>query len=327
MYICHIVPSRSGKIPIFVSRQISSLEKIGLKGTIIQFDVTKFSLRYILTLYRNIKNVALKNEKVIIHGHWGSLLSLVCILIAPRQSKIIITFRGSDINRSPFDPLLQSVTRRIFSNVAANFADKIILVNEQLASSFFLKPTNYSVVLDGVDTDVFFPINQKEARAKLGWDNCKIFLFFYAGTQPEVKGINLIETSFEMVQKVFGEQIELVIVNEGVSAKRMNLMLNGSDLLLFASPFEGSPNIIREAITTGLRVVSVDVADCKKWITLTGHGMIVDYKSSEFADAILCMLKKKRKTKENIEKFLQEVSLDVSAEKLKNIYYELENND
>ena len=130
-----------------------------------------------------------------------------------------------------------------------------------------------------------------------------------------------------MVQKVFGEQIELVIVNEGVSAKRMNLMLNGSDLLLFASPFEGSPNIIREAITTGLRVVSVDVADCKKWITLTSHGMIVDYKSSEFADAILCMLKKKRKTKENIEKFLQEVSLDVSAEKLKNIYYELENND
>jgi glycosyltransferase involved in cell wall biosynthesis len=117
------------------------------------------------------------------------------------------------------------------------------------------------VIPSGVDMDLFRPIPRCEARRLLGWrDEERVVLFNAAGRTPGVKRLDLAEASVAVMRQLIGE-VRFVVLRGDIDQEEVPLYLSGADCLLLTSDYEGSPDIIKEALACGLPVVSVEVGD------------------------------------------------------------------
>jgi len=68
------------------------------------------------------------------------------------------------------------------------------------------------------------------------------------------------------------------------------LLLNASDCLLMTSDFEGSPNIVREALACNTPIVSVDVGDVRRWLVNLDGTRIVSRDPVEIARNVVDLI-------------------------------------
>jgi glycosyltransferase involved in cell wall biosynthesis len=173
---------------------------------------------------------------------------------------VVITFRGSDLNPSPTDGLIRNAIQKVLSNTSARFANAVILVSRGLESRLWLKHRNARVIPTGVDLDRFKPASRASAREALGWSLDDKVVLFNAGNSPRVKRLDLAEQSMEMVrQRIPGASMH--VLRGTTPHETLPLYMNAADCLLLTSDFEGSPDIIKEALACNLPIVSVDVGD------------------------------------------------------------------
>jgi glycosyltransferase involved in cell wall biosynthesis len=281
--VLHLIPARSrASMPIFIQRQLSALS-----GTVTNYEAyfsgSHASARSILRTIFELRATITRDNISIVHAHWGGVLALVACIASLGLCKVVITLRGSDVNPTPSDPALISYTRRLFTYLAVPFADYVIAVSEGLAKR--IRVNRLAVIPDGIDLGVFHYIKKKEAETALALPSGELRVFFYAGANPKVKGYDLARAAVHRASKI-DPRIKLVVVTTGKSPREINLLLNASDCLLMCSDFEGSPNIVREAITVGLPVISVDVGDVRYWVEQANAGKIVERDVGIIADAI-----------------------------------------
>jgi glycosyltransferase involved in cell wall biosynthesis len=130
------------------------------------------------------------------------------------------------------------------------------------------------IVPDGTDVSLFKPLDKLECRRKLNWPFDERVVFFHEGGRPAVKRRDLADASLEEAKNLLGP-CRLEVLDSDVPHDRVPLLLNASDCLLITSDFEGSPNIVREALACNLPIVSVDVGDVRRWIAgLEGTTMV-----------------------------------------------------
>jgi teichuronic acid biosynthesis glycosyltransferase TuaC len=174
---------------------------------------------------------------------------------------VVATFRGSDLNPCRSVSRTRSFAGRLLSQLAALAASEVICVSERLRRRLWWRPVH--IIPSGVDTSLFSPRARDEARAELGWPIDERVVLFNAGGDPETKRLDLARKATDLARHLL-DGIRLEVLDGNAPPSRIPTYLNAADCVLVTSRFEGSPNIVKEALACNLPVVSVDVGDVRQ---------------------------------------------------------------
>jgi len=192
---------------------------------------------------------------------------------------VVVTARGSDITRnkhfSHIRPLLSEVMRS---------ATQLIAVSEELRDDFLAlgaTPEKVHVIPNGIDTDVFYPMSQAEARKRLGLFAEDRWLVS-VGRLDHNKGQWLILEALQQigVRELCQRRIKLALIGQGEDYERLTTIsraagleeivylagqlppekictwYNAADAKILASQREGSPNVVLEALACGTPTIA-----------------------------------------------------------------------
>ena len=103
---------------------------------------------------------------------------------------------------------------------------------------------NVSVIPNGVDKRLFKPIEKAHSCDKLNWNKNKKHILFAANPIRHEKNFNLAKKS---INKLNQKDIEL---HSLIKTRHANvpLRMNAADVVVLTSLYEGSPNVIKEAM-------------------------------------------------------------------------------
>ena len=190
-----------------------------------------------------------KNKYDLIHAHFG--LSGIIAAFASSKKKLVVSLMGSEA--------YYSKTLKFINSLFAIYAWGVTIVKTQAMKAHFEK-SKPIIVPNGVNLNVFYPMDKKQARAKLGLpENNKIILF---PSYPFRK-----EKNFAFAKAVCDQLKNVQLINfDGVKHDTVNLMLNAADVTILPSIFEGSPNVIKEAMACNRPIVANNVGDIAETI-------------------------------------------------------------
>ena len=98
----------------------------------------------------------------------------------------------------------------------------------------------------------------------------------------------------------------------------MPAYFNSADIVLLTSLWEGSPNVIKEAMACNCKIVSVDVGDVKEVIGNTKGCQVTSFNSDQIANAITKLLAYKEIPKGRSK--VEHLNATTIAKKLTQIY-------
>ena len=246
----------------FIKTQIDSLERAGIVVDLLVIEGYKSQLNYlkaILALRRRCRAQVYD----IVHAHYG-----LSGLVARAQFRypVIVSYCGDDLyghadaNGRPTPTSLFWVA---LHKLLARFVAGTIVKSE--AMNRLLPRPNAAVIPNGVDFDVFKPLDRAACRAHLGLDPDKSYVLFpYSPTRPR-KNFPLVQAAVDLLNRRLPEpkrRLETLVV-EGVPQSEIPVYMNAADVLVLASCWEGSPNVVKEAMACNLRVVATDVGDVR----------------------------------------------------------------
>ena len=162
----------------------------------------------------------------------------------------VASLMGSDTYQSK----LMKSTIRYFANYRWS---KTIVKSEDMKIRLGLN--NAIILPNGVDIELFRPLDKKECRNKLEWEWDKKYILFASNPARPEKNFSLAK---QTVKNLNNDKIALKVVY-GVDHKLIPIYLNASDVLLLTSKWEGSPNIVKEAMACNIPIVATEVGDIK----------------------------------------------------------------
>lgn len=230
----------------FIYDQIKSI-KAG--DSSIEIDIFFVKGKGIKGYFQNIPILKRKIKSFkpdILHAHGGHV-GFICVF--QRLVPVITTFHGSDINNK---------STRFISYIAALFSRFAIFVSSKLLNKVPLKSKKFCIIPCGVDRSIFTFMDKNTAKKKLNLSLEKHYFLFTSSFTNAVKNYPFAEE----VMRSFPEYTLLEIKNR--SREEVALLLNATDLLLMTSFSEGSPQITKEALACGQRIVSINVGDVKE---------------------------------------------------------------
>ena len=259
--VLYVVPSSPcGSSMVFAHEEITRIAAFGFETTTFPCDAGAKPAR-VLNRVWNLWQRARDYRPDILHAHFGTVTAFVSALISLiARVPLVITYRGSDLNPSPSDGRLRSIAQKLLSQLAALCAHTIVCVSHRLRNRLWWRHARAVVIPSGVDMQRFRPIPRAEARQLLGWRNDEQVILFNAGGAPRVKRLDLAATSVAAMKELVSD-IRFVILDGQEAHGTMPIYLNAADCLLITSDYEGSPNMVKEALACGLPIVSVDVGD------------------------------------------------------------------
>jgi glycosyltransferase involved in cell wall biosynthesis len=198
-----------------------------------------------------------------VHAQFGKFNALLAACAVARRP-LVITFRGTDINRNARYAALRSGIGLMASQLAAFAARGIVCVSPEIRSKVWACRVRASIVLPtGVDLRTFVPGERAAARRELGFCDDERIVLFNAGKNPAVKDPDLAAAAVEEAKRQIGA-LRFVVLDGSVQPDDIPRYMNAADCLLVTSKTEGSPTVVQEAMACNLPVVSVDVGDVRE---------------------------------------------------------------
>ncbi len=267
MKILIVANNKPGHFSPFVTEQVEALTKLG-----VEFDFFGVSGKGIFGYLSNLRPLKKKIHEFqpdLLHAHYG-LSGLLANL--QRTVPVVTTYHGSDVHSKGLNLFISKLTAR---SSAYN-----IFVSPKLLKLTDYRGENKSVIPCGVNTTTFFPVERAEARKQLGWDANGTYILFAGAFDNEVKNSALAKAAISLLPNV--RLMEL----RGYSREQVNLVMNAANCLLMTSHREGSPQVIKEAMTCGTPIVSVNVGDVKELLEGVDNCYITTYDANEIATKI-----------------------------------------
>ncbi len=199
-------------------------------------------LKNVLPLKKNIQ----KNSFDIVHAHY-SLSALVATLAG--CSPMVVSLMGSDVR---LGLLYQQAVK--FSNYVRWKA--LIVKSKDMQDNVRIQSTR--IIPNGINIDLFKPLSKDASLSRLGWDKNKTHILFAANPAREVKNFQLLERAWKQFDDSY--QVELHVL-ENIQHQDIPIHMNASDLVVLTSLWEGSPNVVKEAMACNCPVVATDVGD------------------------------------------------------------------
>lgn len=291
--VLYVLPGAGeGSAMIFASKQVAAMRELGVISEIFVLE-SRTNVVHLRREARRFRRCVASCRPDLIHAQYGTVTACFAALLAPIP--LVITFRGSDLNPAPSDPRLRCLLRRWLSQYAARRAARMICVSQGLRRRLWWRRDRALVLPSGVDTEVFVPQSQTDARAELGWGAAERIVLFNAGLSPAVKRLDLAEAAVAKAEALCGP-IRLVLLDGRVPHRRVATMMNGADCLLLTSDWEGSPTIVQEAMACNLPVLSVDVGDVRERLAGVNPSGIVGRDPLDMARALAELLAAPRRS-------------------------------
>ncbi len=248
----------------FVEAQMESLRALGVDFDVLFVDGRKSRWNY-LRAVGEMRQRLRRNRYDLIHAHFGlSGWVARCQLRVP----VVVSFMGDDVlGRLKRDGRVSMVGRffQASSFILARGVSAVIVKSRAMKAK--LRSSSARVIPNGVDLDLFQPLDRTESRRKLNLDLQKKFVLFPFDPAIENKRYDLVEAA---VARARSEVPDLEVLQIAKAPRnRMPLFMNAADVLVLASHTEGSPNAVKEAMAVNLPVITVNVGDVAE---LVGEG-------------------------------------------------------
>jgi glycosyltransferase involved in cell wall biosynthesis len=246
-------PDKPFLVP-FVVRQVDFLRRNGIDVDVLAFRGARNPLNYLRAWWRVHRRLR-ENRYDLIHAQWGQTVPTTI----PTRLPLVVTFRGGegegivgDNGRYTFS----GYVLRLVSAFAARRADELVAVSAHMRS--YLPPRHVHIIPSGLDFSRFLLRPRNEARAELGLPLAKRLVLFVGNPAEARKRYALAQQVVSRLDKDLDTQL---VVAWDVPHERIPVYMNACDALLFVSMYEGSPNVVKEALACNLPVVSVTVGD------------------------------------------------------------------
>jgi teichuronic acid biosynthesis glycosyltransferase TuaC len=255
-----VIPHADNSAFVFARRQVASLQQLGLEVEIF-FLSGRQSIAALFGEWARFRRALDGFQPDVVHAHFGTMTAFFCAIAT--RLPLVITYRGSDLNPVPSISRWRSHSGRVLSQLAALRAARIVCVSEALRDRLWWRRNRTAVIPTGVDLSRFVPRPKDEARRELGWSPSERVVLFSAGPHPKIKRLDLAEEAVAWATAAHGP-IRFVVAHGTLPPESMPTFMNAADCLLVTSDYEGSPNIVKEAMACNLPVVSVDVGDIRE---------------------------------------------------------------
>lgn len=245
MKILFISSGRSGDISPIVKNQGQSLVKKGVSVDYYTIEPGGVSgyFKSIPKLRRKVK----KGSYDIVHAHYS--FSAFATSLAG-SFPLVVSLMGSDAYMSTF--------WRWCAHVFYNLRWDVTIVKTQQMKEL-LRMKNVYVIPNGVNLEKFTLMEKDKAREKIHYFSDKKLVVFIANPARPEKNYALAKQAVNVLNT---PDVELMPVYD-VQSDQIPYYLNAADVLLLTSNWEGSVNVIKEALACNLPIVSTDVGDVK----------------------------------------------------------------
>jgi teichuronic acid biosynthesis glycosyltransferase TuaC len=275
----------------FVRTQAESLKRAGVNAEVLVLKGRSRKLIYPKGIFQLRQRLS-SGSFDLIHAHYSYVG-----MVARTQLKVpvVVTFHGDDLlgtvgekgGKTRLSPLIVAAGRLL-----ARYIDAAIVQSPEMASK--LENSNVFIIPCEVDLELFRPTERGRARAVLGLEAGKRYLLFAANPQIPVKRFPLAKAVAEYLAHHL-PSVELLVVSKETQ-ERLALYMSACDALIFTSHQEGSPNIVKQAMSCNLPIVATDVGDVRQVIEKTAGCYICEPSVAEFAAGIVKILASRRRT-------------------------------
>ena len=250
LYVTNMYPwEKNPYYGIFVSEQIQGLQEFcHIQPEIIFINGRKWTLNYLFSIFK-INWHLLTNRYDIIHIHYG-LSSLFTLFNPFIRTPMVLTLHSGDI-----DPKKQKYVQIFISKLAVRKMGAVIILNQEMEST--LRPITDKLITIpcGVDTGVFQPVDslgKTEENSRL--------VVFPANRNRTAKNYPLFEEVIEILRTKYRFNITTSEVKD-MTREQVSRLFCAADCVLMTSFSEGSPQVIKEAMSCNAPVVSTVVGD------------------------------------------------------------------
>ena len=304
LVVTSIYPTQQNpSLGAFVASQVQSLQNIGLSIDVIFLDVRR-SKWELLKGITKIRNRLSSNTYDLIHAHFGYNGIPVCF---QKNLPFVISFCGSDLNH----PGLRKISRWV-----AKHADACIVKSKSLLE---LLGQPAVVIPNGIDLELFRPNSQHSSRRRLGlYPEGRYALFASNPSRPE-KQYELAKSALTIACQSGVACQPLILQNQPPS--EVPHYLNAANLLLLTSRYEGSPNVVKEAMACNLPIVSTEVGDVPQILKNTHNCTICKPTAESLAKGVQTVLK--HGIPSNGRSKIGHLSSDIIAAKVLDVYHQV----
>ena len=300
----------------FLTQQVEFLRNAGLKVTVYPFRGRANPINYAKAWAQLRKQYNL-NDFDLIHAHFGQSM----LVAWPAPIPIVTTFHGSDVQGfvgANGRPTRTGQILQYISRWAAKQSQESIVVAHQLIP-FLPNQTTYHIIPCGIDRQKFAPQSQANARQALNINTDSKLILFLGDPHNPIKRYHLAQEAVELAKKQGVDGTFWPIY--GVPHEQIPLYLNACDLFLLTSKHEGSPTVIKEALSCNISIVTTEVGDVKQWLTDNQNCYICQTDSgSEIARGIMQMLDSKNDRSQKTHPIISQLDETVLVQQIINVY-------
>lgn len=200
-----------------------------------------------LKVIPKLRKVIRGGDYDVLHAHYG--LSGFSAALSFSGKPLVVSLMGSDVLTGGW----LKIVNALFS---CFYWDKVIVKSPDMK----LKSGIMDAIIqpNGVNIEHFQPKDKIECRNLLNWklDELKI-LFGSNPIRPE-KNYLLLEESLKSLQNLPKYKVHFL---KGYSHQEIPIVLNAVDLIVLSSKWEGSPNVVKEAMACNKPILSTLVGD------------------------------------------------------------------
>lgn len=271
--------SKSYPVAPFILSQGDSLVKEGIELS--YFSVKgRGALNYLKNVSR-LRRFIRENDFDVIHAHY-SFCGWVAVL-AMSGLPVILSLMGDDAVGTPDANgrlTLRSRILMMLSYAVQPFVTAIISKSPNLEATVYRKKISY-LIPNGVRLDQF-AFRPKEFRKELNMkDDIQYVLFMGRPTDPN-KNITLVQEAMKYVKR---DNVEL-LAPYPVPHEEVVKYLNSADVFTLCSYSEGSPNIVKEAMSCNRPMVVTPAGDCAWLVEDLEGSYLSSYDAKDFGDKL-----------------------------------------
>lgn len=261
--------TRDGKPADVVKNQGDALMREGVQ--LKHFCVGQGGLKGYISAIPRLRREVRQYKPDVVHAHY-SLSAFISVFSGARP--LVASIMGSEINGGIIHRMLIKLFTRFFWS-------ETIVKTTSMAQRLSLDYTH--VIPNGVDTERFFPLSLEDAAVRCGLDRTKKNVIFVADPSRNEKNWRLAEAAMRLVND---DSIKLTAVT-GVANAQLVYYYNAASVVLLTSKWEGSPNVIKEAMACSRPVVATDVGDIRFLLGGIEGTYIASYDPQNVAEKII----------------------------------------